>query len=145
MSEFEIVKARKRDASAISNLLVQLGYETAPSKIETLLSKPSGGDPIYLGIVNGNIVAVMSLIFFDYFPSAEKLCRITSLVVDQGVRGTGIGSTLIDHAKSIALAENCTALELTTSFRRERTQAYYEKIGFQKTSYKYVLKLKGGV
>lgn len=32
-------------------------------------------------------------------------------------------------------------LELTTSFARKKTQAYYEKIGFEKTSYKYVQKL----
>lgn len=144
MPEFEIVKARKSDSSAISGLLDQLGYETAPSRVERLVSTPTDSG-IYVATVNGGVAAVMSLIFFDYFPSAERFCRITALVVDETVRGKGIGSALIDHAKLIALAESCTALELTTSFPREQTQAFYQHIGFQKTSYKYVLKLEGGV
>ncbi|MCG6508355.1 GNAT family N-acetyltransferase [Vibrio parahaemolyticus] len=84
----------------------------------------------------------MSVIFFNYFPSAEKLCRITSIVVDRASRGTGIGSKLIDYAKSVALAEKCSVLEVTTSLRREKTQTFYESIGFKKTSYKYVQRLE---
>lgn len=144
MSGLEIRAAQKNDASVISSLLLQLGYDTAPSKVEVLVSmEGSGNNKVCVGVLNGQVIAVMSVIFFNYFPSAEKFCRITSLVVDEAVRGSGVGSQLIDHAKSMALTEKCSMLEVTTSFRREQTQAYYESIGFQKTSFKYVLKLEG--
>lgn len=135
--------AQKDDAEIISSLLVQLGYDTEPSKIEVLISMAaSGSNKIFVGVLNGKVIAVMSVIFFNYFPSAEKLCRITSIVVDRASRGTGIGSKLIDYAKSVALAEKCSVLEVTTSLRREKTQAFYESIGFKKTSYKYVQRLE---
>jgi N-acetylglutamate synthase-like GNAT family acetyltransferase len=143
MSKLEIRVAQGSDAIVISNLLKQLGYATAPSKIETLVSMvDSGNNKVYVGVLNGQTIAVMSLIFFNYFPSAEKLCRITSIVVDEAVRGSGVGSKLIDYAKSMALAGKCSMLEVTTSLRREQTQTYYESIGFQKTSYKYVQTLE---
>ncbi|MFH4576664.1 GNAT family N-acetyltransferase [Vibrio diabolicus] len=135
--------AQKDDAEIISSLLVQLGYDTEPSKIEILVSlAASGSDKIFVGVLNGKVIAVMSVIFFNYFPSAEKLCRITSIVVDRASRGTGIGSKLVDYAKSVALAEKCSVLEVTTSLRREKTQTFYESIGFKKTSYKYVQRLE---
>ncbi|EGQ8181287.1 TPA: GNAT family N-acetyltransferase [Vibrio parahaemolyticus] len=135
--------AQKDDAEIISSLLVQLGYDTEPSKIEILVSLAArGSDKIFVGVLNGKVIAVMSVIFFNYFPSAEKLCRITSIVVDRASRGTGIGSKLIDYAKSVALAEKCSVLEVTTSLRREKTQTFYESIGFKKTSYKYVQRLE---
>ncbi|MBE3949015.1 GNAT family N-acetyltransferase [Vibrio parahaemolyticus] len=125
--------AQKDDAEIISSLLVQLGYDTEPSKIEILVSLAArGSDKIFVGVLNGKVIAVMSVIFFNYFPSAEKLCRITSIVVDRASRGTGIGSKLIDYAKSVALAEKCSVLEVTTSLRREKTQTFYESIGFKK-------------
>ena len=82
------------------------------------------------------VIAVMSIIFFDYLPSAQKLCRITSIVVDEKKRGSGVGSKLINHAKSVALSKKCNILEVTTSLQRQQTHEYYESIGFKKTSYK---------
>ena len=143
MSKLEIRAAQIGDANVISSLLAQLGYDTEPSKIEVLVSMAaSGNNKVCVGVLSGQVIAVMSVIFFNYFPSAEKLCRITSIVVDETARGSGVGSKLIDFAKSMALAEKCSILEVTTSLRREQTQAYYESIGFQKTSYKYVQKLE---
>ena len=138
----EIRQAQKTDARSISNLLLQLGYDTALSKTEMLISKSLNGDNnIFVGLLNGSVVGVISFIYFDYFPSAEKFCRITAIVVDEEVRGSGVGSKLISHVKLKALAEKCNVLEVTTSLQREKTQAYYESISFQKTSYKYVQRL----
>jgi len=128
MSKFEIRKTQKGDSSAISSLLLQLWYDTAISKIEELASI-SSTDEICVGVMDGKVIVVMSVIFFNYFPSAEKVCRITSIVVDEDARGSGLGSKLIDHAKSLALTKKCNVLEVTTSLWREKAQAYYESIG----------------
>ena len=140
MTTLEIRKAEKDDANRISILLLQLGYETTPSKIADMLSDSENGI-VYVAVLDNNVVALMSIIYFTYFPSAQKLCRITSIVVDENLRGSGIGSKLIDYAKSTALADRCDVIEVTTSLKREKTQAYYESVGFKKTSYKYVQKL----
>lgn len=146
MNNFEIREARKDDAGSISTLLLQLGYETPPAKIELLvLNSDSENSEILVGLVEGAVVAVMSIIYFDYFPSAEKLCRITAIVVSTELRGSGIGKKLVECAKIRALTCNCDVLEVTTSLKREATQLFYESIGFDKTSYKFVQKLGASV
>ncbi len=142
MSNFEIRRVVESDTKRLSNLLGQLGYVTPPQKINTLLfSSSNSTSDVFVAIEEERVVAFISLIYFDYFPSAEKVCRITALVVDESLRGSGIGTQLIDYAKCEAIAKNCTVLEVTTSIKRDKTQAYYEGIGFEKTSYKYVQKL----
>ncbi|MGX9419039.1 GNAT family N-acetyltransferase [Vibrio sp. WJH972] len=142
MSKLDIREAVKSDAGVLSGLLVQLGYDTDASTIDAFLSSSTNDHSnVYVGVLEGHVVAVMSILFFDYFPSGKRFCRITALVVDDSMRGKGVGSTLIEYAKSKAIAEKCSILELTTSLSRVQTQRYYERIGFEKTSYKYVQKL----
>lgn len=143
ITNIKIRKAKESDSIFISSLLSQLGYELSISKIEQMISSFSDDmDLIYVATLKEEVLSVMSLIFFNYFPISEKICRITSIVVDDKVRGLGLGSKLIEHAKTIALENACTILEVTTSLKRDKTQAYYKSIGFNKTSYKYVLNLK---
>ena len=141
-----IRKAQKEDAKSVSKLLTQLGYDTASLSVEEMLLNLSSKDNgVYVYVLKEKVIAVMSIIFFDYFPSAQKLCRITSIVVDEKIRGSGVGSKLINHAKSVALNRECNILEVTTSLQRQQTQEYYESIGFKKTSYKYIQKLDNNV
>ncbi len=138
----EIRLAHDHDTARIQTLLLQLGYNTGASTIEARMT-PShcGTDEVYVGIQDREVIALMSLIYFDYFPSAEKRCRITAIVVDEEVRNRGIGTALIDFAKERAMTEKCQTLEITTSLVRVQTQSFYERIGFHKTSYQYVQKI----
>ena len=138
----EIRQAQEEDATRIVALLLLLGYETTPSIVEALIANSHRKtDEINVGIREGVIVAVMTLIYFDYFPSAEKRCRITAIVVDEHVRDQGIGTALMDYAKARAKAERCKTLEITTSLLRHHTHSFYESRGFRKTSYMYVQEL----
>ena len=145
MENYIIRNAQNADVKAISMLLTQLGYETEPLTVQNMLSLSSKNDEIYVCVLQEKVIAVMSLIFFNYFPSAQKLCRITAIVVDEELRGSGVGSKLIEHAKFMASSVSCSILEVTTSLKRQQTQKYYENIGFEKTSYKYILKLDDNV
>ncbi len=143
MSQLEIRPSRIDDTYPIADLLHQLGYETEPRELEALILKSLDGDGLVcVGIRDGTVVAVMSLIFFDYFPSGEKLCRITSMVVDEKVRGLGVGTKMVEHAKSRASAAGCSRLEVTTSLEREQARRFYESSGFRKSSYRYVQVLR---
>lgn len=141
MSKTDINKANPSHANEILTLLSQLGYESTLDKLKRLLDQADRSDEIYVAQINDKVVGLMSVIYFDYFPSQEKICRITSLVVDRNIRGTGVGKQLIDFAKYLGNREFCSTLEVTTSLARLATQQYYENIGFNKTSYRYALEL----
>ncbi|MCG7533529.1 GNAT family N-acetyltransferase [Pseudoalteromonas sp. OOF1S-7] len=137
MSKIEIMKAEPGHASEALKLLSQLGYESTLEDLKRVLAQTDRSDEIYIAKICDKVVGLMSVIYFDYFPSQEKICRITAIVVDQNARGTGVGSQLIDFAKGLSKQQLCSKLEVTTSIVRQATQQYYENIGFTKTSYRY--------
>ncbi|MCL1091643.1 GNAT family N-acetyltransferase [Shewanella profunda] len=138
MSSLQIRQAEIQDLKAIEYLLLQLGYSSTQEQLQKYLEKSERTDEIYIAEEEGNIIGLISLIFFDYFPAQQKICRITALVVAEAYRGSGVGTRLIRFSKARAFEYGCSKLEVTTSMRREKTQAYYEAIGFEKTSFRYI-------
>lgn len=138
MSSLQIRQAERQDLRAIENLLLQLGYSSTQEQLQMYLEKSERTDEIYIAEEEGNIIGLISLLFFDYFPAQQQICRITALIVTQVCRGLGVGTQLINFAKARANEQGCHQLEVTTSMRREKTQAYYEAIGFEKTSFRYI-------
>lgn len=143
MGVISIRQAQITDHNAMTALLLQLGYCATEAQLQQYLNNPNRTDEIYLAESEGVVVGLISLIFFDYFPSQQQICRITALVVTEASRGLGVGTQLIDFAKDRASKRGCCQLEVTTSMRREKTQAYYESIGFEKTSFRYIQAIEG--
>ncbi|WP_297895896.1 GNAT family N-acetyltransferase [Shewanella sp.] len=138
MNLIQIRQIQIADLKVIADLLLQLGYSATPEQLQKYLGKSDRTDEVYLAEVEGKILGLISLIFFDYFPTQQRICRITALVVTETCRGLGVGTQLINFAKTRANEQGCSKLEVTTSMRREKTQAYYEAIGFEKTSFRYI-------
>lgn len=127
------------DVKAVNELLNQLGYaQSVKVTKDTIANLDKRNDEIFVYQFEDDVVALMSLIYFDYFPSSERICRITSIVVSDKVRGKGVGTALIDFAKEVADKKGCTQLKVTTSLKREKAQKYYASIGFDKSSYRYI-------
>lgn len=151
MESKNIRLAQLHDAESIQLLLEQLGYVLPVAALAKTLTEyqdnpQSRSDELLVceqpdAQGEPQVVAVMALMFFDYFPALSRICRITAIVVNAGMRGQGIGTQLIDFAKARGRQENCQLLELTTSTQRITTQQYYESIGFTKTSFRYSLVL----
>ena len=137
--KFQIRSAYTHDAQQIRHLMMQLGYQNNEQDLIDALSDAKRSDRLYV-CANGDIVvAVMALIAFDYFPSLSRICCITAVVVDEQSRGLQLGSRLIKFAKQWAQDNHCDSLEVTTSLARQRTQAYYQKLGFEKQAYRFVM------
>ncbi|MGL6012063.1 MAG: GNAT family N-acetyltransferase [Shewanella oncorhynchi] len=143
--------ARLQDTDSVQVLLEQLGYSLPHAALAQTLSQYQHdslrrSDELLVYEQHNaqgdlQVVAVMALMFFDYFPALSRICRITAIVVDADMRGQGVGSQLIAFAKERGKQENCQLLELTTSMQRIATQQYYESIGFTNTSFRYSLVL----
>lgn len=144
MCNIEIREINPKDYNAVSLLLQQLGYEKSADDINKSLVSNTRTDAIFVAEHQEQVVGLMSLIFFDYFPSFAKLCRITAIVVDEKSRDLGVGTALIGFAKNKAKTNGCSQLEVTTSLHREATQAYYSHIGFKQTSFRYSMDLNKG-
>ncbi len=137
----EICKAEPTNALCIQRLLLQLGYDSNELELKSALSQQDQHSEVFIAKSGAQVIALMSLIYFYYFPLQKPLCRITAIVVDENIRNNGVGKMLIDFALSQAKENACAQLEVTTSLARKATQAYYERIGFKKASYRYYLEI----
>lgn len=138
-----IRKPVSSDLNSISNLLNQLGYNPQIDQIKESIDSDSG--EIYIVEESGIVIGLMSLIYFDYFPTTRKICRITAIVVDEKQRSKGIGLKLIEFAQSESKNRNCVGLEVTTSTERHETHSFYEKLRFTKTSFRYYKSLESSI
>ncbi len=134
-----IRKAASSDLKSISVLLLQLGYEPSIDQINDSIQKSNetSNSGIYVAEHSGSPVGLMSLIYFDYFPSSKKICRITAIVVEASERSKGIGSELIGFAQSEGLKNRCAGIEITTTTERDKTHIYYDNLGFIRTSFRF--------
>ncbi len=135
----EIIKAEPTHAYEVKSLLQQLGYESQELELISALSQQDDSSQVFIAKKGNQVIALMSLIYFFYFPLQKSLCRITAIVVDENLRNSGVGKKLINFAATQAQTKSCAQLEVTTSLARKATQAYYERIGFKKASYRYYL------
>lgn len=76
------------------------------------------------------IVGTLSLVF-NKIPTGNKVW-IEDVVVDEAVRGRGVGKELILYAMKYAKDNNLKSMNLTSSPEREAANMLYQKLGFFK-------------
>lgn len=129
----EIRNARPEDADAIVRLIGQLGYRsTAPDVVARLEElSDSAHDRVLVAEADG-VVALASLHRVPLLAEGGHFARVTTLVVDESRRGSGLAETMLGALEGAARAWGCTTLELSCGRRpeRERAHAFYESHGF---------------
>jgi ribosomal protein S18 acetylase RimI-like enzyme len=68
---------------------------------------------------------------------ASPIGRITALVVDEHARGNGIGQALVRAAEELFAREKCALVEVTSNKQRTAAHAFYEKLGYTATSFRF--------
>ncbi len=131
------------DAPEIARLLAMLGYPTEAASIATRWAKwrASGSAAIVAGGQSAGLLGVVTVHTTIVLHRPRPIGRITALVVDERARGHGIGRALVAAAEGAALREGCGILEVTSNMRRAEAHAFYEKLGFDRSSYRFVKKL----
>ena len=75
------------------------------------------------------ILGILTLVFCK-IPTGKK-ASIEDVVVDEKIRGKGIGRTLVNHAIQFAKEKGITKIELTSSPSRVAANILYLKMGFE--------------
>ena len=132
--------ATEGDAVDVAVLLSELGYPTDPFQAQHRL-REAVADPnshvLVMSDADGKVVGLLSAQMAPYFPNGSRHLRVTALVVATSHRRTGIGESLLASAEDLAINSGCTGIELTTAESRTGAHAFYERIGFKRTSLRY--------
>lgn len=133
------------DFDEIAALLLQLwpGKPQDREKLRRLyFSALSRSDVHYIcADRDGKITGFGGLTIKENLWQEANLAYLDYLVVDEAVRGEGVGGALLDHAIIIARDNSCACLELDSAFHRLEAHAFYEHRGFAKRAYYFSLRL----
>jgi GNAT superfamily N-acetyltransferase len=91
-----------------------------------------------VAIVGTYAILVMDNIGHMGTPSA----LVESVAVDPLAQGRGIGQAMMDHAMQIARERGCYKLALSSSIKRVRAHAFYEKLGYRRYGYSFGVDLQ---
>ncbi len=126
-------RAIDTDAPRIVALLAQLGYDT-PLEIvrrNIALSTANGDDAAFVAVDESDqIVGCIGLHALTMFHLAGRLGRITALVVEESVRGSGVGHALMAAAHAWFRARGCEKFEVTSSDHRVAAHRFYARHGY---------------
>ncbi len=132
--------AHLSDAMAISNLMEQLGYTTTPGLIENKLEQFADNpmDIVFVAEEDDRILGVVSCHVISLFHQDGRCGRITSLVIDQQCRGTGIGKKLVEEAEKYFRSMGCIKSEVTSGDHRPHAHQFYEFCGYKKDERRFL-------
>jgi GNAT superfamily N-acetyltransferase len=60
--------------------------------------------------------------------------RISMMVVEERLRGQGIGAALVRAAEEWLVGQGCGLIEVTSNIARIEAHRFYEKLGYERTS-----------
>jgi ribosomal protein S18 acetylase RimI-like enzyme len=125
-------EAKPKDAEGIAALIVALGYEVTAAEVRARLRSVEA-----LVADKGGIVGAVTLAVTRVLHRPKPVGRISMLVVGEGARGAGIGTALVAEAEKRLAAAGCGMIEVTSNRKRQRAHAFYERLGYERTAYRF--------
>ncbi|MEP5765851.1 MAG: GNAT family N-acetyltransferase [Halieaceae bacterium] len=124
----------------ISLLMAQLGYGADPELVRLKLEDFATDtlDEVFVAVSGDEIRGVVSCYITSLFHQSGSLGRITSFVVDENYRGSGVGRSLVDAAESFFRQAGCVRSEVTSGDHRPDAHAFYESCGYEEDERRFV-------
>ena len=121
--------ARASDAATLASLAEELGYPTSEAEMAERLAALSPADGVFAAILGETPVAWIHVTIVTLLESARH-AEIRGLIVTTPLRSRGIGEQLVAYAEQWARDRGVTRIRVRSNALRERTHAFYERLGY---------------
>ncbi|HJU64576.1 MAG TPA: GNAT family N-acetyltransferase [Gemmatimonadaceae bacterium] len=119
------------DAPAISSLLGQLGHATPEADVRSRMRRLGSTDRVLIAEVGERACGLVTTHLTPVLHRAGPVGRITSLVVSDDARGSGVGRALVEAAERLLVEQGCVRIEVTSGRLREGAHRFYERLGYE--------------
>ena len=129
------------DAPALVPLFAELGYTVSERTVRTNVRDLANGqaDRAWVAESQVGVVGLISVHLTPLFHDTGFIGRVTSLVVHEPLRGSGIGSALMQKVGDFCWQAGCDRIELTSGDHRDQAHSFYARLGFQVHSRRFVM------
>jgi GNAT superfamily N-acetyltransferase len=142
----DIREARRADAPTLTKLIVALGHPITEANVSRNLERLAAtGLPPLVATAGDDVIGLCGLSEMVTIHRDAPVGRISILVVAEQHRSGGIGALLVAEAEKRLEARGCKMIEVTSNMRRERAHGFYEKLGYQRTSFRFMRRLASGL
>jgi GNAT superfamily N-acetyltransferase len=116
----------------------RLDADTAIERFRRMCSYPDYR--VYVCEQAGVAVGTFSLLLVDGLAHGGRPHGIVEdVVVTQGLRGCGLGRTMMQFAMARCAEAGCYKMGLSSHLRREDAHRFYEGLGFDRHGYSYLI------
>jgi GNAT superfamily N-acetyltransferase len=134
----QITPANDSDIPALCELLNILfaqeadfkpDYEAQSRGLARIISSPEVG-LVVVARQDGRVVGMVNLLYTVSTALGDRVALLEDVVVSPSVRGSGVGSRLMEHAIQFARLNGCKRITVLTDRENESAQRFYQKHGF---------------
>lgn len=130
-----IRRAGGGDAEALARLIGQLGYEVSAGEVvDRLALMEAEGRAVLVAERGGAVAGCLTTSVMRVLHRPAPVGRISMMVVEEALRGQGIGAALVRAAEEALAAQGCYMVEVTSNLKRTEAHRFYEKLGYERTS-----------
>lgn len=134
--------ATSADIDGLCRLLEQLfaqeaefsaDHQAQSRGLRLIIEQPTAGE-ILLAEIDGQMVAMVSLLYSISTALGAPVALLEDMVVDASQRGSGLGSELLQAAIAHARSRDCRRITLLTDGDNHAAQRFYARQGFSPSS-----------
>jgi GNAT superfamily N-acetyltransferase len=146
-ARLNIRTALDHDAERIAALFVQLEYAATLAELSLRLPRLLRHPDIDVLVADrdGAVHGVLVLNMLHPLHVAQPWAVVSALVVEESMRGQGVGAALLDAAEQAARRRTCAHVELSCSLRRTGAHAFYEARGYAEVRKRYLKRCAAAV
>jgi len=95
---------------------------------------------LHVALLDGRLVGTFALLVMDNLghlgaPSAI----LEDVVVDETMRGMGIGKKMMDYANDLCRQQGCYKMTFSSNMNRDAAHRFYESLGFKRHGYSFYI------
>ena len=143
MDEIKIREACLNDSASVAGLMSQLGYPTSGEEMKQRLEGilPDSDYMTFVAEHQKDVVGVIGVGIYRYYEQNGTYGRLLALVVDEKLKGQGIGARLVDEAERWMKERGVSSIVVNSGKQRSEAHRFYKRLGYEETGLRFVKSL----